>query len=105
MSTELFEAKALADEIHHASDVPEEKNNEIYNITLTHIGTLILEMDRKGLTMDEQRTRMGKKKDELIGELKNLRARGILRGDNNEGRMAEPTRIHIGQIRVKRTVN
>lgn len=86
MSTELFDAKNIVDEIHHIANVPEEKNDFVYTMTLAHIGSLINEMDRKGMTMAEQRQRMGAKKDELIGELIRLREQGVLRGDGEEGR-------------------
>lgn len=92
MSTELFDAKGLADDIHNAAKVPESKNEEIYTMTMQMIGQLAKEMDARGMTMNEQRTRMGRKKDELIKELISLRERGILKGEAEEPRKDRPVR-------------
>lgn len=102
MSTELFEAKGLADEIHHAARIPEKLNPEIYNMTLNHIETLINAMDAAGFTMKQQRQRMGKKKDELIGELRRLRDKGVLRTGDDGQPIAKPLAMHMRKINVKR---
>lgn len=102
MSTELFEAKGLADEIHHAARVSEKHNPEIYMMTIGHIESLIKAMDDAGLTMADQRKRMGAKKDELIGELKRLRDQGVLRtGDEGQPRAA-PMVMPMTKINVQR---
>ena len=51
MSTELFDAQGMADEIHRAAKVPEKKNEEIYTMTLQMIGQLVNEMDLRGMTI------------------------------------------------------
>ena len=103
MSTELFEAKGLADEIHDAARVPQELNDPIiYNRTLEHIETLIKAMDEAGFTMNEQRSRMGKKKDELISELTRLRDSGVLRSGDERQPMSQPLMLHASQINVQR---
>lgn len=103
MSTELFEAKGLADEIHDIAEVPPELNDaHIYNLTLQHLETLIKAMDEAGLTMDEQRRRMGKKKDELISELIRLRAQGVLRGKTERFLKSAPIVVTPDKINVVR---
>jgi len=103
MSTELFDAKNLADEIHLAANVPEAKNEDIYNMTLAHLGSFVHSMDLDGMTMAEQRRRVGEKKDELIKALIKLREEGVLHGDGEEGRpRAKPRTVNAGAIRVQR---
>lgn len=93
MSTELFDARGIADDIHNAAKVPESKNEEIYTMTMQMIGQLAKEMDARGMSMSEQRTRMGRKKDELIKELVSLRERGILKAEDSEPRKERPVRV------------
>lgn len=98
MSTELYEAKDIVDQIFATAQVPPERNDEIiYNMAMQHIGSLIHEMDLRGITMNEQRVRMGRKKDELISELIRLRENGTLEGPNGYERKPTAT-IHISQI-------
>jgi hypothetical protein len=78
LSTELYEAKQMADEIHETAQVPPDLNEHIYGMTIQMIEHLIGAMDWHGLSMNEQRTKMGRKKDELITELVRLRDEGVL---------------------------
>jgi hypothetical protein len=105
MSTELYDAKDLADEIHAIAGVPPDKNDSvIYEMTLQHIATLLKAMDEAGLTMDEQRRRVGKKKDELIGELIRLREQGTLKGEAEGDRKDKPVvRVHMRNVQKVET--
>ena len=99
MSTELFEAKAMADEIHDAAGVPEARNPDVYTMTIDMITRVIVGMDAHGMSMAQQRTLMGRKKDELIVELKRLREQGVLNGDAGLlNRKAAPVRVNMGSI-------
>jgi uncharacterized protein (UPF0297 family) len=101
MSTELYDAKQLADEIHEIAKVPPDLNEHIYGMTLQMIEHLIGAMDQYGLTMNEQRTKMGRKKDELITELVRLRDEGILiSGD--PGQPIKRVQYDMGKINVRR---
>lgn len=100
MSTELYDARDLADQIHDAARVPESKNEEVYAMTMQMIGTLIKAMDEAGMTMAEQRRRMGDKTSELVKELTVLRENGVLRGEDDEPRKPRPClEIHMRDIR------
>jgi predicted transcriptional regulator len=101
MSTELFDAKNISDDIHEIAGVPEKENPDIFAMTVAMIADLIIQMDSYNMSMNEQRTRMGRKKDELITELKRLKEEGIL----FSGEPRQPiknVRMHMDQINVKR---
>jgi hypothetical protein len=101
LSTELYDAKDIADDIHELAKVPPLLNDHIYGMTIQMIEALILGMDEAGMTMTEQRTRMGRKKDELITELVRLRDEGVLiSGD--PGQPIKKVRVDVGKINVRR---
>jgi len=103
MSTELFDAKGIADEIHYAANVPESRNPEVYIMTVQMLGQMVGNMDKYGLTMAEQRRRISAKKDELIGELRALVAQGKLYPDPD--RPHEPVKRKRGRPRKIQMVN
>lgn len=101
MSTELYDAKDMADQIFDLAGVdPEanENNDYLHTMAIQQIGHLITEMDARGMTMNEQRIRMGRKKDELVSELIRLRNAGVIKGQKGD-RLAKPRiTMHMSQI-------
>jgi predicted transcriptional regulator len=101
MSTELFDAKNISDDIHEIAGVPESLNPEIFAMTVAMLADLIIQMDSRGMSMNEQKTRMGRKKDELINELKRLKEEGIV----FSGEPRQPIKkrmVKADQIQVRR---
>jgi predicted negative regulator of RcsB-dependent stress response len=101
MSTELYDAKNLADDIHDIAKVPPALNEHIYGMTLAMIEALIRAMDDANMSMAEQRIRMGKKKDELISELISLRDRRIVFSPDGVMPAANRT-VSMRSIQVRR---
>ncbi len=101
MSTELFDAKGIADEIHEIANVPPALNDpHFYNTTIAHLETLIKAMDEYGMTMGEQRMRVGRKKDELISELIRLRERGVAVGYGEPRRPRHVSKVDMSRINI-----
>jgi hypothetical protein len=84
--------KSVPEDIHYLAGVPPSKNPDIYQMTVAMIAAVVDHCEKAGLSRDESRALMGKKKDELISELISLRERGILIGESDEPRKSKPVR-------------
>lgn len=99
MSTELYDAKDIVDDIFFQAKVPTDlEEDHYYNRSMLIIGHLVKAMDECGMTMDEQRRRVGAKKDELIRELIRLREQGVIRTGDEGQPIAKPIRVRMDAV-------
>jgi predicted transcriptional regulator len=93
--------KEVPDDIHWHANVPPELNPDLYATTKAHIESLLDEMDKRGMSANEQRIRLGRKKDELITALKELAEKGIAR-TGEEGQPKAKPQVIKDFVRVRR---
>ena len=93
--------RQVPDDIHWHANVPPELNPDLYATTKAHVEALLDEMDKRGLSKNEQLVRLGRKKDELISALKDLVDQGIARTGNPDQPKSEPQVIK-DWVRVRR---
>jgi hypothetical protein len=93
--------REVPDDIHWHAKAPPELNPELYATTKAHIESLLAEMDQRGMSANEQRIRLGRKKDELISALKELVEKGIAR-TGEEGQPKSKPHAIKDFVRVRR---
>jgi hypothetical protein len=84
--------KSVPQDIHDLAGVPPDKNPDIYQMTVQMIGAVVDHCEKAGLSLEESKRVMGKRKDELIRELISLRDQGVLIGESDKPRREKPVR-------------
>lgn len=91
--------KSVPDDIHDLAGVPSAKNEHLYRMTVEMISAAMDSWEKDGLSFNEQKAALGKKKDELISELISLRERGIAIGDIEGAPRAAARVVSMADIR------